>query len=524
LAFEIQQSHGQTIAAEGLENYFTAISAFGWAGCAAPKACTPCDADELVVDPNYVECSTCMAHQAHLHPGQMDWDTFKCLTGDECIRSSGRCNGQSQCSDGSDEVGCDTHWGVPAVMGEQECNTPFSTDVQFQCASGGMCAPIAGKCNGVNNCADGSDEEGCATTTTDITLEAMTGFTATIETPAINSLVFYDRSYTFDSLGSFTGHSVIKMANEDKHIRHSHVQMKVRLPHPTTVYVAKLDTTELPWLAAEGWQLTHLEGVTYHGVRETRHTDWSGDLLEDHYGPGAVWQKTFPAGAVELRGNNGGDGSFIMFLANPAHPPTPPDHTVPGEAEYIGCFVDDSARDLGTMVGVHSDSNTNTFEKCRIACGDSLYMSLQWGGECFCANAYSTAAHYEQRPDSECNVERDTCTPHSYNCGGTWRNAIYRLSYTMVDGCLNQNTEVPRAVVSVNADATASVRCCSMDGTTCDSDHLEGGCQSGKSYDEAAAICAANGERLCTEVEINDRLCCGTGCNFDGHQVWVSHP
>merc|ERR1719428_1150500 len=102
------------------------------------------------------------------------------------------------------------------------------------------------------------------------------------------------------------------MSNEDKHIRHSHVQMKVRLPHPTTIYVAKLDTTDLPWLAAEGWELTHLEGVTYHGTHETRHTEWDAELLtETHYGPGAVYQKTFPAGAVELRGNNGGDGSFL---------------------------------------------------------------------------------------------------------------------------------------------------------------------------------------------------------------------
>jgi len=255
----------------------------------------------------------------------MDWDTFKCLTGDECIRASGRCNGVNNCGDGSDEVGCDTYWGVPAVMGEQECNTPFSTDVQFQCATGGMCAPAAGKCNGVANCADGSDETGCATTTTELTIEAMTGYTATIVTPAINEAVFHDRTYIFDNLGSFTGQSFIKMSNEDKHIRHSHVQMKLRLEQPTTVYIAKLDTTELPWLAAEGWAPSSLVGVSYHGVRETRHTEWSGDLLEDHYGPGAVYEKTFPAGAIELRGNNGGDGSYVIFVGNPAHPITPPE-------------------------------------------------------------------------------------------------------------------------------------------------------------------------------------------------------
>jgi hypothetical protein len=95
--------------------------------------------------------------------------------------------------------------------------------------------------------------------------------------------------------------------------------------------------------------------------------------------------------------------------------------------------------------------------------------------------------------------------------------------YIMVDGCLNQNHEVPRAVVSSDSGETASVRCCSMEGDRCDTDHLPGGCQSDKTYDEASAICAANGERLCSEEEIIDRLCCGSGCGFDGHQVWVLH-
>jgi len=66
-----------------------------------------------------------------------------------------------------------------------------------------------------------------------------------------------------------------------------------------------------------------LHGVSYHGVRQTRHTDWSGELNEDHYGPGRVWQKTFTAGAVEMRGNNGGMGSYVIFAAHPSNPPAP---------------------------------------------------------------------------------------------------------------------------------------------------------------------------------------------------------
>jgi len=320
-SYEIQTSHSQTISDEGLENYFTALSAYGWAGCAAPKACIPCESTDLIVDPSYVENEVCKAHHRHLTAGQMDRDTFKCLSGDECIRASGRCNGEFNCDDESDEDGCDTEWGVPAVMGSQECQDPFVSDVQFRCADN-SCTHVAGRCNGVVNCADGSDEQDCAATTTGLTLEAMTGLTASIETPAVNSAVFYDRTYTFESLGSFTGHSFIKMSNEDKHIPGTHVQIKLRLPQPLTVYVST--TGELPWLTLEGWTLTHLDGPTYHGVRPTRHTDWLGEISSNTYGPGQVWQKTFPAGTVEMRGNNGGDGSYLLFVANPANAPASP--------------------------------------------------------------------------------------------------------------------------------------------------------------------------------------------------------
>jgi hypothetical protein len=603
----IESSHGEKIEAENLQAYFTMVSAYGWAGCAAPKACIPCEATDLVVDPAYVENEVCKEHHAHLGAGQMDWDTFKCVSGNECIRSTGRCNGVSNCDDASDELGCDTPWGTPAMLGTQTCDSTFNPDAQFQCGDG-TCTHKAGRCNGINNCANGEDEEGCATTTTDLTVETMTGFTATILSPAVSTAVFYDRSYIFDSLGSFTGHSYVKISNEDKHIRHSHVQMKLRFDHPTIVYVAKLDDQELPWLHSEGWAHSSLIGVSYHGVRETRHTDWSNQLNEDHYGPGAVYQKTFPAGAVELRGNNGGDGSYIIFVANTQHPVVPPTPTVDlwqpvlgsemgervkcndnvnleyvadqeacqqlavanghpfysfrhngesqghkcmssahcddhmtgrtnewhiyaaggyhygvvggntcesqdvseahclaavqsllaegvvqgrttlvagswqhvppgcsvqshfstayqhwgdhaahynrnpsgqndggytpvcvaggagsqGLAEYIGCFVDDNNRDLGDMVGVNSNAETNTFQLCRERCGSSTYMSLQFGGECFCANAFATDPVYEQRPDSECDgqngIPLEPCASNSLNCGGTWRNAVYQIN------------------------------------------------------------------------------------------------
>jgi len=319
--FEVQTSHSQTIADEGLEAYFTVLSAYGWAGCAAPRACIPCESADLIVDPAYTQNDVCKEHHEHLRPGQLDFDTFKCLSGAQCIRSDGRCNDVANCDDGSDELACETHWGIAAVLHNEECQDPFISDVQFRCADN-TCTHIHGRCNGVNNCADGSDEMNCATTTHHLTLEATTGYTSSVETPAVGDDVFYDRLYTFHSLGSFAGQTFIKMSNEDKHLRHSHVQMKLRFDQPTTVFVAAIG--ELPWLEAEGWTLTTLEGPTYKGVRQTRHTDWSGELHEDEYGPGQVFEKTFPAGTVEMRGNGGGDGSFLIFVSNPASSPTPP--------------------------------------------------------------------------------------------------------------------------------------------------------------------------------------------------------
>jgi len=339
----IRATHNQALAAdEGLANYFTVLSVHGWAGCAAPKVCIPCEGlDVELPSPEYTEpAAACKPHEEYLRPGESNLDSFRCtgvtIGGTPfCVPMSARCNNVENCGDGSDEWGCDTPWNKPAILQQsstEECRrdatvVPGSSDtVQFFCNSG-QCTSIEGRCNGFNNCGadDDSDEQGCSPSSVQVTVEASTGFQISVQRSlSVSDLVFHDRAYSVNSVGSFTGVTFIKMSNDDKHIDHSHVQMKVRLGKPSTLYVVKLTNHELPWLASGGWELTALEGVSYSGVRSTRHTDWSGTINEDHFGPGVVYAKTFTAGTVSMPGNSGGDGSYLLFLADPSSPPLPP--------------------------------------------------------------------------------------------------------------------------------------------------------------------------------------------------------
>jgi len=81
------------------------------------------------------------------------------------------------------------------------------------------------------------------------------------------------------------------------------------------------------------------------------------------------------------------------------------------EYSYIGCFKDDRHRDLDVFVG-----NGYKAETCSRACEGYLYFALQYHGECFCDNHYSSEAKYEKVDDSQCGSDKK---------GTAWKNAVY---------------------------------------------------------------------------------------------------
>ncbi|XP_025786771.1 MAM and LDL-receptor class A domain-containing protein 1 [Puma concolor] len=82
-------------------------------------------------------------------PSPCEADQFSCIYTLECVPLSGKCNGQEDCVDGSDEMGCSLS--PPS----QRCG-----EMEFHCSSG-ECIPSLLLCDGVPDCHFNEDESSC---------------------------------------------------------------------------------------------------------------------------------------------------------------------------------------------------------------------------------------------------------------------------------------------------------------------------------------------------------------------------
>jgi len=90
---------------------------------------------------------------------------------------------------------------------------------------------------------------------------------------------------------------------------------------------------------------------------------------------------------------------------------------------HVGCFIDDSNRDLdGLIVGWgHSP------ESCSIECKDYDYFAIQAGNWCVCDNSYNTEPKYHQVDEDECHLPQ-----YGPGQGGNWRNSVYAQNKDVV--------------------------------------------------------------------------------------------
>jgi hypothetical protein len=110
--------------------------------------------------------------------------------------------------------------------------------------------------------------------------------------------------------------------------------------------------------------------------------------------------------------------SLTRHNPKPAPPATPP--RASGVDSYVGCFKDNSSRDLQFGPGKYG----YTINSCGSECHQFRYWSLQNGGQCFCDNSYSTpSGTYPQVKNHECNKG-------GTGYGGSWRNAVYTSKIT----------------------------------------------------------------------------------------------
>jgi len=125
--------------------------------CTVGGACLPkawrCDGDTDCSDgSDEIECSEVKSCQ--------DWQ-FKCTNG-HCVFKTWQCDGDTDCVDQSDEENCDegrkngTEYLPPQPnFPRGDCN-----EWMYKCRSE-QCVPYWWKCDGVEDCSDGSDEEEC---------------------------------------------------------------------------------------------------------------------------------------------------------------------------------------------------------------------------------------------------------------------------------------------------------------------------------------------------------------------------
>lgn len=229
-------------------------------------------------------------------------------------------------------------------------------------------------------------------------------------------------------------------------------------------------------------------------------------------------------------------------------------YDMPGLTRYTldGCGADGA--DLLPLTGSADPAATADVRCCSLDGSSGVSQDFEGGEDYFRPGAtspHSTGCAFgrtflEARGLCDARGMR-LCRPHEVDvtCGsGCWHNhnAVWVDVPTVgvtIDGCSTDNSNhspdqypgsddsqalIPSSQKEIGD--TAAVRCCSYDGSDCESNNGDAdgvggaGCNDAVSFVDAQRICSEVSKRLCSADEMD--TCCGTGCWYNHFGVWTS--
>ncbi|MEI6209482.1 MAG: WSC domain-containing protein [Desulfuromonadales bacterium] len=119
--------------------------------------------------------------------------------------------------------------------------------------------------------------------------------------------------------------------------------------------------------------------------------------------------------------NCGGSWANSVFKVFAGSAPSAAPPSTGTSATYLGCYKDESRRDLKEK---HWSNSRMTPELCVNFCRKEgfMYAGAQNGSQCFCGDRYGKYGQIAERScSSACSGDSDL------NCGGSWANSVFQL-------------------------------------------------------------------------------------------------